>query len=195
MAGIGCPAAEGAEVSAWSDTPFTAVVGAAVHYEIGENGDRNTSATTSQTGPYDNFLAWTVDGQIKCHGLGLAGAFYGWHFDAADGNSTGDTNNYAATVQVAYQVIPDKFEPFVEYEWIRVDDAITDDNNLNIVTAGFNYYFKKHNLKITADAVLALNNINTGNTMGIGLTGLGILTDRPGEDHQVAGRIQLQLLF
>lgn len=203
--GAGGPLGESAEVADFTGTPTTALIGAGVHYEIGKTGDSNTAAFTNQTGPYDDFIVWTVDGQLKSNGLGLAAAFYGWHFDLADGNFRGGTlDNYAATVQAAYQVIPDTFEPFIEYEWISMDRAVTTANTpgtnnvnhgLNLITGGFNWYFKRQSLKFTADVVYALNNINSANTMGVGLSGLGLMTDQPGKSDQVVGRVQVQLLF
>jgi hypothetical protein len=186
---------QSADMVSWANaSELQLFLGAALHYEVGETGDGNTSATTTQTGPYDNFLQWTVDGLVKYQGLSIMGAVYGWHFDAAGGNPLGDLDCYAATAQVSYMIIPDTLEPFVRYEWISVDDAL-DTNDLNIVTAGLNYYLKGHNAKLTADVVVVLDNVNGLNTLGTGLTGIGILPDAGDEDGQVVGRVQFQLLF
>jgi phosphate-selective porin OprO/OprP len=187
--------ADTTDLATWSNTPLTAVIGGAVHYEVAESGDHQASGTTAQTGPYDSFVEWTVDGLVKAEGFTFLGAVYGWHFDGTGGNANANSDTYAAVAQLGYAVIPDKFLPFVRYEYINVDNNLTAENNLNILTAGANYYFKKHNLKVTADVVWALNNVNANNTLGIGLGGIGLLTDSAGKENQTVGRVQIQLLF
>lgn len=184
---------EAADVTSWQrDRGLHAFLGAGLHYEVGETGDGQASATTMQTGPYDSFLQWTVDGLLKNEGLGMLAAFHGWHFDA-DG-AVGDTDHYAATVQLGYMIVPDEFEPFIRYEWIDIDDAL-DTNDLELLTAGFNWYLQGHAAKLTADIVWAMDNINATTTLGAGLNGIGLLPDAAGEDDQLAGRLQFQLLF
>lgn len=187
--------AQAADASAWSDAPGPHVLlGAAMHYELGETGDSQAAAMTMQVGPYDSFVLWTLDALVKCHGFAVMGAVYGWHFDAADGNPFGNTDHYAATVQLAGMVVPDRLEPFIRYEWLGPDDALST-NDLHIIALGFNYYFKKHNAKVTVDLLWSIENINATSTLGNGLTGIGLLPDAPGEDNQVVGRVQFQLLF
>ena len=194
----GSPVGNAPEIESWSDTPTTLLLGAGVHYELGSSNDRQTTATLASTGPYDDFILWTVDGMLKTNGLGIAGAFYGEHIDAASGNpaSRGNENNWAATVQVAYQVIPDKLEPYIQYEWMQVDESIpANDHHLNILTGGANYFFKKHALKLTGDVSYLFNNLNSGNALNAGLTGVGLTPDIAGKDGQIVGRVQVQLLF
>jgi hypothetical protein len=190
---------ETADVVSWGangdgDRDLHAFIGAGLHYEVGETGDGQASAMTAQIGPYDSFVQWTVDALVKCSGLGVMGSIYGWHFDATTGSAIGDTDHYAATIQAGYMVIPDRLEPFARYEWIDVDSALGA-NELSIVTVGANYYFAGHRAKLTGDVVWALDNINSLNTLGTGLSGIGLLGDASGEEDQLVGRLQFQLLF
>lgn len=189
-----------ADASSWSNANgLHAFIGAAAHYELGESGDGEASATTAQTGPYDSFLQWTVDALVKTSGLGVMAAFHGWHFDDASSNpaAIGNTDHYGATVQVAYMVVPDKLEPFVRFEWIEVDDSVpmVGDEILHALTAGFNWYHAKHSAKFTTDVTWIPDTLNAANTMGIGLNGIGVLSDDGEEEDQLIWRIQYQLLF
>ena len=182
------------DFNAWSSiTDLQLFVGAAVHYEVGETGDLQAAATTAATGPYDRFVQWTIDTLIKGQGVAVYAAVFGWHFEHTASNPFVNSDLYAAMIQAGVMVIPDRLEPFVRYEWISMDDLNT--NDLNIITAGFNYYFRGHAAKFTADVQVVLDNVNTVSTLGVGLTGVGILTDAAGQDGQVVGRVQFQLLF
>lgn len=188
------------DFAAWSGQPFALFVGGGVHYELAETGDTQASGTTGAVGPYDDFVTYSVDGLAKVGGLGIYAAFIGQHIDATDANARGNLDNHGALVQAGYFVIPDKLEPFARYEWLAVDDALHT-NDLNLVTVGANYYFRKHAARISVDAVWALNNINSANTLdfagpsGTGLSGLGLLADAPNRENQVVVRAQIQLLF
>lgn len=189
------------DYSAWSGEKTAAFIGGAVHYELAESGEPGqVSGSTPVTGPYDDFITWTVDGSVESGGLNVMGAFVANHIHVSDGNPLGDLDSYAAMGQVGYMLVPDKFEPFARYEWIAVDKRVASDE-INIVTLGANYYFKKHSAKFTADVVWVMDPLNAGNTLGVsgaagtGLTGLGLLADAPDADDQVAIRAQFQLLF
>lgn len=181
------------DFSAWSGEPFAAFIGAAIHYEVAETGDGNTSGFTPVTGPYDDFITWTIDGSIETNGLNLFAAFIGQHINATSFNLfPGDMDNYGFVVQGGYMVVPDKFEPFARYEWVSIDSAPDD---LSLITGGFNYYFHGHATKFTMDVVWSMEPLTAVNTLGAGLSGAGLLGDNPGADDQVSVRAQFQLLF
>jgi hypothetical protein len=180
------------DLSAWPEDAPALFVGTAVHEEIGKS-PRNT---TPQIGAYDSFLMATADVVAKYRGLTVLAAGYTWHFDLAEGNAHGASlDNYAATLQAAYQLIPERLEPYVKYDWIHVDPSLTDANELNTLTAGFNYYFRRHALRLSADVLWAMNNVNTYNTLGTNLSGLGLLPDAAGRSDQIVGRAQIQVMF
>lgn len=193
------------DVEAWSSVEDLQIfLGGAVHYELGESGDRNAASNFKVTSPglgaltipYDDFTQFTVDGIVKIQGFSLMAAGYAWFIETPEAAPTGKgtVEAYAATIQAGYFVIPDKLEPFVRYEYIMVDNAL-DTNDLSIVTGGFNYFFKKHAAKLTVDAVWAINNVNSANTFGTSLSGVGLLTDDLHQENQVVVRAQFQLLF
>jgi hypothetical protein len=185
------------DFSSWSDESTSIIVGGALHYELAESGDRQSHGTTSVTGPFDAFYQWTADAGWKSSGLGLYASVIGMHMDLTDTNTVaqGALDIYAATFQAAYMLIPDKFEPFVRYEWMSVDRAIAT-SDVNLVTAGANYYFRKHEAKFTLDATYFFNPATVPNTLGgLGMTGSGFQNDLPGHAGQVSIRAQMQLLF
>ncbi len=156
-------------------------IGAAVAYNIAETGDVGGS-------PNDNLLTWTVDASIEVEGFSAFIAFIGNHEFNAD---TPDVNEYALVVQGGYRFFNDQIEPFLRWEHLFADTNSrtmwTDD--LDIITAGFNYYVNGQKTKLTADVLWALD------TVPAGISGLGLLSDAPGEKNQVVLRLQLQLLF
>lgn len=181
------------DFSAWSDQEQAVFVGAAVHYELGETGDSQASAmlpamslfnSTMGAIGYDDFLAWTLDGSVESGGLSVFGAITGLRINAIRGGS--DVEAYGLVVQGAFMVIPDKFEPFLRWEWIDPDAT----HQINLVTLGANYYLSGHNAKLTTDLVWALNSLDNASS-----SGLGLLSDASGKVDQLAIRAQLQLLF
>jgi hypothetical protein len=188
------------EFTSWSGDGFGLFVGGAVHYELAETGDDQTIGTTGVTGPYDDFVSYTIDALVKCHGFNAFGAFLGQHINTTDDNPVGDLDSFAVLVQAGYMVIPDKLEPFARYEWISVDDEVSD-GDISIVTVGANYYIIKHNAKLTLDALWVLEPVTNasvlgfGGAAGTGLSGIGVLADNPDEDDQIVLRASFQLLF
>lgn len=192
--------AQANDFNSWSGEPLAVFLGGGAHYEIAESGDSQVSGTTTATGAYDSFLSWTVDGSIEYLGANFYAAYVGQFLDAAVGNARGDQTSHAFLAQAGYMIIPDKLEPFVRYEWISIDNAVAV-NDVNIFTAGLNYYLNKHAAKVTMDVVWVMQPLSSGNTQGFsgstgtGLTGLGLLGDAASAEDQVSLRVQFQLLF
>ncbi|MCX5662848.1 MAG: porin [Planctomycetota bacterium] len=196
---------QGEDFAAWSKDKTGVFLGGAVHYELAKAGDLQTAGTTTVTGPYEDFFTYTGDALVKTGGLSLFGAFVGQNIRATDTVARGDLNNYGVVAQAGYFVIPDKLEPFFRYEWIRVDPRVSGAEQVNILTAGANYYFSPRHVKLSVDVVYALQPLTGVNTLGAsgpsgsgqstGLTGLGLLGDNSGRDEQVALRAQVQLTF
>lgn len=169
------------DFSSWSGSGRSILLGAAVHYQVAETGDDQFSSPG-----VDEFVAWTVDGSFKQSGASLYVAAVGLHTGGASPVTGGD--NYGVVAQAAYMVVPDELEPFVRWEYINPAFA----SEVNIVTAGANYYMNHHKAKATVDLMWV-----PGDTLsGIGgSTAVGLLTDAPGEENQVAFRAQFQMLF
>lgn len=182
------------DFSAWSDEETAIFLGAAIHYELEESGDGQTSSVLSSGDAYNNILIWTVDGSVECNGCNVFGSFSGASVNGAGlragGEPTPNTTHYGALIQGGYMVIPDRLEPFVRYEWLDPDES----HDVNLVTVGANYYIKKHKAKFTADLVFVLNSLDDVPDF-VGTSGLGLLQDNPEEDGQIVLRTQFQLVY
>ncbi len=167
---------------------FAAFIGGAIHYEVGRTGDVFLN---------NDFFMWTIDGSIEVNGLNAFAAFYGMHTDnETQFAGVQDFDVYAFVIQGGYNIAmgDDSIEPFIRYEWMDFDGAVTDfgineDNTINLVTFGANYYLHRHNAKFTFDIVWALDPIP------FTLQGQGLLADAMGEEDQIVLRTQFQLLF
>jgi hypothetical protein len=189
------------DTSAWEGEPFAAFIGAAVHYQMGD--DPNGDVDTENDG---DFFAWTVDGSIETNGLGVAAAFMGQHSNYDDDFGASDYDLYGASVEASYFVIADKLQPFVRFEWMTIDleDASSEDiDDALLLTVGGNYYFDKHNAKFTLDMVwwidgdLPTGNGNSRDSIGGDpvSSGLGFASGDEHSEDALLVRAQFQLLF
>jgi len=178
------------DFTSWSGEDTSVVIGAAGHYEVAETGD---------TAANGQFWTWTVDASAECHGWNLYGAVVGLHSDEEDDTGI-DRDYYGYVLQGGYQLVPDKLEPFLRWEVIDLSpvENTTQDEEINILTAGLNWYLNKHTAKITTDVVWSLNGIPSANDLGMSahnLGLLGLLADDADRNDQVVFRMQFQLLF
>ena len=197
------------DFNAWSGEPLGVFLGGAAHYEVAQTGaGAGSPTTTTFRANTDNFVTYTIDGSVEYQGLGVYGAFIGEHDQGTHGKPNLDS--YGFLVQVNYMVIPDKLEPFIRYEHLAVDSgfAVGTDHArpINELTAGANYYFRRHASKFTLDVVWALDPLTPASTFGGapftvgagpngGLGSQGLLSDAHGESNQVTLRAQFQLMF
>lgn len=173
------------DFSAWSGEDLALFVGGAAHYELGDGAN----------GAAADYFAWTVDGSVETNGLNVFAAFNGGHINP-DAAGAADRDMYGAVAQAGYQVIADTLEPFVRWEWLDDDAAGTE--NLQVASAGFNWFFKGHNAKLTTDLVWIYEGDDpVANPYGANelSTGLGLLGGLVDAEDQVALRAQFQLLF
>lgn len=161
------------DFTSWAGEDFAAFIGAGLYYERAESGV-NTN--------YHYGVNYTIDASIESKGLSIFGALSGYNYDGDNGN--GDNDAIGAMAQIAYMVVPDKFEPFARMEYMLFNGS----DETKLATVGFNYYLAKHNAKFTGDVVWAMDPIN-------GSSGLGLLGDTGNQDNQMAVRVQFQLLF
>jgi hypothetical protein len=178
------------DFNAWEGQPTSAFLGAAAHYELSESGDMQTSALG-----VDSFVIYTADATVYTGPFEFFGAFVGRHVDLVNSAPASSYDDFGVVVQGGCMVVPDKFEPFLRYEWIGPDSE-RGLNDMNLLTAGANYFFKKNSAKLTADVVWALNELNAfAFSTPTSRTGLGLLPDAPGAENQVVVRVQFQLMF
>jgi phosphate-selective porin OprO and OprP len=188
------------DFAAWDGEPLGVFLGAAIHYEIGETGD---SAAINDA----DYLAWTADGLVEFNRVSVMAAVMGGHpmglrsVDEFGRSHKFSRDNYGVLVQAAVFVIPDKLQPFIRYEYIRLDNAW--DQSVSLVTVGANYYLRRHNAKFTLDFIYAFDPLteDLDAQLGTGFgangvsSGLGLRPDNGEEDGQFAIRAQFQLLF
>lgn len=176
------------DFQSWPDEEFGLLLGAAVDYEVGETG----SGTDTP-----DFFKYTVDLSAEFGGWNLFAALVGQHVDDNGSASFAEVDQLGFLVQGGVFVIPDKLDVFARYERLDLDSVLYDskvsvmtplaDDEINLVTVGANYYFKKHALKLTTDVVWVLDQLPDSDT------GAGLLSSS--EDNQIVFRTQFQLMF
>ena len=175
------------DFASWPDEPFAAFIGTDVFYETGETGD-NVAANN-----LNKFIAWTVDGTIEDHGA-MAFASVVERYSLVEGENIDQTGFHA---MAAYQIVPEKIEPFVRYEFIDFDGftslgsakTAVADSTVNIVAVGVNRYYKRHSAKLTSEIMYAFDPIP------VAAPATGFLLDSSNQPGQTVLRTQLQLFF
>ena len=175
------------DFASWPDEPFAFFIGADLHYEAPETGDSDPNNDLNE------FIEWTVDATMERSGWMAFGSIV-QRSSLVTGEDIDQTGVQALT---AYQIIPGKLEPFVRYEYIDFDGftnvgngkTAVADSSVNIVSAGGNWYFKRHNAKVTVEVLHALDPIP------VAVSSTGLLLDASGNAGQTAVITQLQLLF
>ena len=175
------------DLTSWSDEEAAFFIGLSVHTEHGERGDSSASDV-------DDFIAWTADLTYENAGFAAFLATVGRHGHDPIG---GVVDQSGLVMLSSYQVIADKFEPFIRYEYIDFDGVTTvgsvgtsvGDDSVNLMTVGMNWYFARQACKFTIEAIHAFDSVPlaAGNT--------GILVDQPGRDGQTVLGSQFQVLF
>jgi hypothetical protein len=190
------------DMIAWSSDPVGLMLGAAIDYEETENGGSGQS-------PVDDFMTWTVDLSLEAQPFFASAAGVGRLVNDDDGIDSGTLSDpvsddefqqYGVTALVGVFLIPDKFNIFLRYEWLdtggfkEVTDNTYDDldspasSQQTIWTLGTNYYFRKHNSKLTLDLLYAPNGIRKTES------GLGLIQS-DSDDASITARAQYQFLF
>jgi hypothetical protein len=183
---------------AWPETPLGVMVGGGLDYELAETG-RGTPLL------FQDFWQWTADLSVQFDPVNVFVAGYGRHVNGEA--AVDDFEQYGLLVQAGTFIIPSKMDIFGRWEWLR-HDGFTEvksspaleegeitglidsglEGEICIVTLGTNYYFRKHDVKLTFDVVWAPDGVRQSDTSG------GLLASSTNDD-QVAIRGQLQVLF
>jgi hypothetical protein len=220
------------DFSSWSGEEKSLFVGGGVMYtdsRINQNAGVGVNVDGVLPRNQDSVM-WTGDVGYKANGLGLFASVYGRHGLSggsplggvgAQGNPGAQYSDYGFMAQAGYFIVPDVMEPFIRYEYITFDVSRNEDpaaatfgntaagagvntvHDVNILTAGYNWYFKKHDAKFTLDVVWAIDSVNSaalGGNAGGTHSGAGLLPDRMVNsgvtaENQVAIRAQFQLQF
>ncbi len=177
------------DFSSWSGEELAVFVGAALHIEEGETGDAFFN---------NDFISWTVDASVEYNGWNGFIAIMGMTTDL-DGNAPAGFREYdlfGIVLQGGYNIPigENSVEPFIRWEFIDFDNAVTasginNEDEVNLITFGANFYLDGHNAKASLDVVVATDPIPFGSPA------THLLPDALGEDGQVVLRTQFQLLF
>ena len=115
------------------------------------------------------------------------------------GGPLGDPNPWGFLVQGGY-MLTDDFEPFVRYEYgvLGASRPLYTNDELNMLTVGFNWFLKRNDLKFTLDWGINIDSLGLPAYGAVGYgsnSGAGYRNDLPGQDLQWSLRAQMQLLF
>jgi hypothetical protein len=176
------------DFASWPGEEFGLLLGAALDYEVGETG----SGTDNP-----DFTRYTVDLGAEFGGWNIYTALVGQSIDDNGSASFVDADQYGFLLQGGLFLIPDELDVFARYEYLDLDGVSYDpeittatailDDDLNLVTLGMNYYFKKHTAKLTCDLIWVLDPLPEGDS------GAGLRTSV--DDDQFVLRTQIQLYF
>ncbi len=180
-----------------SGQQFSALLGAAVHYQQSRNTGMPTDVDT-------NYLTYTVDLSFEGDSWNFYGAFVGNNVDmqgptgAADPDST---DNFGFVIQGGYRFAQNT-ELFARWDSVLLDEdtVASGEDNFNFLTVGVNQYYAGHAAKATLDFVYAFEDTSNLSAFSTGFsnggypnTGVGLLGDA--EDGEIVVRLQFQLLF
>ena len=195
----------GSQNTTWRDFPATnADFGVAGRVEYFAYGDRKQYDDFSALGNTKDLLVFGAAGDITqqgsdtayfhtldaqwedTHGWGVYAAYVGRFIDA----SAGQNYDWGLEVQ-ASKVINTRWEPFVRYDLVKLDSAVTfatggSEDTFHEFTIGFNYYIDRHFAKFTVDGTYLPNGAPSDQI------GLGELA---GDDAQFLLRAQFQLVL
>jgi len=173
------------DYAAWSDQSPGLMVGAGVDHEDVLPG-----------GNVEEFTTWTTDVSLKIHPFNVFAAIIGRH---AQISGDPDPNQLGFVIQAGSFVVPDYLDLFARWERFSHDgySEIGNDNNqkyksrynqINLYVAGLNYYFARHDAKLSADvewvpAGLYRKESNLG------------LIKSDNDVEQIVYRVQLQFLL
>jgi len=168
-----------ADFESWPDGPRGGLVGASIHYQIGEFGDATIE---------NEILQWSVDGAVELGGANLFAGLIGTHVE----NDAGlDRDELGLLLQAGF-FLTDDLELLARWEWGDLDGAgVSGEDHLNIMTVGLSRFWSGHSLKWTTDVGYAFEPVDSA----WGGAARGWRADAPGEDGQFVIRSQFNLLF
>ena len=134
--------------------------GAVFHYQDGGETEGTTDA---------NVLVYGGDLAYEGDGWNASGAFYGFNIDPEGGT---EQDIFVIYAQGGY-FFTDQWEGFGRWDYLSLDNEGLEEDTVNFLTFGANYYFipESHAAKFTADIVIALNEVagtNGATTFGGG---------------------------
>lgn len=206
------------QAQGWIGSEFAFMIGAGLNWQRGTGiqGVKNTVGNGSIPGAPGggeeaSLLTYTADASLRGSGWSVSAAGYGnLLYDLAPtAVLPGDVSSFGATLSAGV-FLTNELELVARYEGLWVTNGIVgattpnalNNQTLNTVTVGSNYYFSRNQCKFSFDVGYAFNTVafNTG-LFGEGLSGLNwrptlnAATGAGGGEGEVVVRSQLQLLF
>lgn len=203
------------EMQGWVGSEFAAMLGGGLNWQrgTGVQGIRNvigngTIPGAPGGGEQASLITYTVDLNLRGGGWSVLAAAYGntVYAFAPTGPLPGDPNSYGVTLQGGF-FVTDKLELMARYQGLWVTNGVVNavaanalnNQTLNILTVGANWYFHKNNLKFTTDLSYAFNTVsfNTGlygDTIG-GADWRSTVNAAGPSTGEIVLRAQMQLLF
>jgi phosphate-selective porin OprO/OprP len=146
-----------------------------VMFGIGAGVAFNTVPMTEEDTTYDtDITSATVDLVLKYRGLAVESAF---HHRDTDENIPGmaKVTSRGFVVQAGYMFVPEKFEFALRYAFVDPNKDIEDFRNSEY-TAGWNYFFRMHDVKMQMDYSY-------------------LVTEEPGQNDLKDNRVRLQFQY
>ena len=181
---------------AWSGTEPTAIIGAAINYQLANMDVTESFSLFPGNGDY---LTFTVDGAWDYRNWHIVGYGFGAFIRHANENLQ-NRDMFGAQLEAAY-LIDDMYQPFVRLEWINPD--INGNDDPVFMTFGTNIYFAKQRLKWTTDLLWffqgdAFNSLEINpftEPVFIRLYGIDEESGDFGANNMIVFRTQLQVKF
>jgi hypothetical protein len=132
--------------------------------------------------------AWTADLSYQDDGFNASVMYTGHTAEDRNEGMSPEPESLHGVAAVAGLYVTDELEPFARYEWGTTSDEGHPD--LNLVTAGFNWYLAGHALKFTTDFTVAFDGVGPA----FNRSSDGLLATPDGDERYIF-RAQVQVLF
>lgn len=204
------------DMQGWEGSEFALMLGGGINWQrgTGVQGVRNSIGNgtlpgmPAATGEQVSMLTWTADVNVRGSGWSIFGAVLGntAYAFAPTATLTSDPSSFGTVLQGGFFLTPN-LELVARYEGLWVTDGVSgaasanalNNQTLNIVTVGGNWYFAKNSVKFSADVGYAFNAVGFSNGLfGESIAGAdwrSTVSAAGTGNHELVIRAQMQLLF
>lgn len=158
-------------------------------FVAGVAGHIERSPDTPTASPND-LISATADALIKGDGWNTYGAFVMRH--ESDAGAGENATDFGFLAQGGF-FLTERLEPFARYDLVLPSRSRSNNEAIQTVTVGANYYLQGHAAKLTVDAQWTLGDLADNDAVR-GSTAIGVLAGVSAQ-NQIAVRMQFQLLF
>jgi hypothetical protein len=176
--------------NAFRDGTPALMFGLAGSFQRGEFGTGNNTPPPNFNNNEMDQAGGSADVTWKLQGFSLSGILIYQNQSSTDGARVPFNFDQWGAVLRGGLFVTDDVELYAVYEWGDYDQP--NQSNLSTLTAGFNWFFHKNDIKWSTDIGYGFNPVAAP---WVGSGGSGWRVDAPGEDGQIVFRSQIQLLF